>query len=45
MEEKMKEIIDRFRMENGIDFDDDIPDEKADEENITDWRTEDEQTS
>lgn len=45
MEEKMKEIIDRFRIKNGIDFDDDIPDEEADEENITDWRTEDEQTS
>ena len=45
MEEKMKEIIDRFRMKNGIDFDDDIPDEEADEEYITDWRTEDEQTS
>lgn len=45
MEEKMKEIIEQFRIKNGIDFDDDIPDEKADEENITDWRTEDEQTS
>ena len=45
MEEKMKEIIEQFRIKTGIDFEDDIPDEKADEENITDWRTEDEQTS
>ena len=45
MEEKMKEIIEQFRIKNGIDFEADIPDEEADEENITDWRTEDEQTS
>lgn len=45
MEEKMKEIIEQFRIKKGIDFEDDIPDEEADEENITDWRTEDEQTS
>lgn len=32
MEEKMKEIIEQFRIKNGIDFDDDIPDEEADEE-------------
>lgn len=45
MEEKMKEIIEQFRIKKGIDFEDGIPDEKADEENIIDWRTEDEQTS
>ena len=42
MEEKMKEIIEQFRIKNGIDFEDDIPDEEPEEENVTDWRTEDE---